>query len=103
MKGYTPVDCEKLEALIKKEGKDRLSFSRQCGHERGWINNILNTSHKMANSDILLIKTMFGVDVTLKEQPKETPIPEEAEVIKRLDILIQTTYQILDELRNCHE
>lgn len=101
---YVKVDVDKLIELMKKEtGGNKQKFSTICGHERGWINHIISKSHMMSQSDILLLKSMYGVDVTLKEEkpkPKEEPTPtaDYSDILAALNKLTDEVHKIYEEL-----
>ena len=103
---YNLVDVNKINRLIEQEtGGNQQEFSQRCGHERGWINHIIKKSQKMSNSDILLLRSMFGIDVALKEtQPEkekavsDTANPDFSEVVMALNKIAEDVHRIMEEL-----
>ena len=66
------IDKKKLSMVINNSGLSKADFSESLGHEKSFI-SLYNQEkyNRMQNSDILLIKNMYGVDITLEESKKE--------------------------------
>lgn len=77
----TKVDVDKLQMIIDDKFNGIQSrFDASIGKSAGWINNYIRGAvEKMANSDIMLIEALHGVDITYAEPTPEEVIEEKKE------------------------
>lgn len=67
------IDKEKINKIINSNGMTANEFNNSVGHSEGWIRKVFKRG-TMAPSDVMLIKVVYGVDITLKEEEKKEPI-----------------------------
>lgn len=66
---YKPLDTEKVAEAIKKSGFKKTEFERSIGHASGYLSHCAKAG-KIRETDVKVIKALYGVDVELKEPPK---------------------------------
>lgn len=67
-----PVDFNKLEYIRISNGLEYADMSYKLGHERSWYSHV-KISGTMRRTDALLVQSIWGVDVIIKEPKKSVP------------------------------
>ena len=87
---YKQIDINRLDAIIEQVGVSEKAFGKTLGHEKSFISKVKERG-TLSNTDILLIKTLYGVDITLKEKETKEPTKDNADVnsdvMKQLDAI----------------
>lgn len=65
------VDLVKLERLRESLGLNHAQFGESIGHEKSWYSGVKSRS-TMKKSDLMLIKSTYGVDVEAKNIEPQT-------------------------------
>lgn len=63
--------------MIRKE--DQQALARYCGHERSWINKVINGHRELQIQDLDRIADFFGIATYQLFQPGISPISERRE------------------------
>lgn len=63
---YVKVDLKKIEEVCKTRGINQADMGYALGHEASFISGVKSRG-SMAKSDALLFKSIYGVDLEIKE------------------------------------
>lgn len=88
---------QKLDTIIKNNGMTDAEFSVSIGHSKDFLRKVRKNGY-VTQTTRDFIKTVYGVDITLKEQPKvEEPTKDNADVssdaMKKLDLIANSITQ----------
>ena len=103
----TKINRETLWKIIEEQcGGNATAFDKSIGRSNGYSHNYkpgrkVNGKEMldMANTDILLIKALYGVDITLKEETKEVEVKDEKPIVSEdfdYDKLAESIASVID-------
>ena len=103
----TKINRETLWKIINEQcGGNATAFDKSIGRSNGYSHNYkpgrkVNGKEMldMANTDILLIKALYGVDITLKEETKGIEIKDEKPIVSEdfdYDQLAKSIASVID-------
>jgi antitoxin component HigA of HigAB toxin-antitoxin module len=89
----TPIDVDKLEYAVKMSGLSKTDFEKTLGYNsHGWVSKRME-SKRCTMQEILLIKSLYGVDI--KAEPEKNEVKTD-KLEKKIDEMQKSINDLVD-------